>query len=110
MLSSCRRARLEDAGPLAELMERTFRQTYQAFNRIGDMDSYVAGAFGIERQQRELTDPAMTTIIAESSGSLVGYAQLRRSEPPSCVPREGPIEIYRFYVQATAHGTGVAQQ
>ena len=42
-----------------------------------------------------------------SSGA---YAQVRRSEPPPCVSHESPIELLRFYVDASLHGTGLAQR
>jgi predicted N-acetyltransferase YhbS len=51
----------------------------------------------------------MITVLADSGQELVGYAQLRRSEPPPCVGRDESVEIYRFYVDASAHGSGVAQ-
>lgn len=73
------------------------------------MRSYLAGAFGIEQQTRELSDPAMITVLCESGRELIGYAQVRRKGAPACVPQDGPAEIYRFYVDASAHGTGVAQ-
>ena len=34
---------------------------------------------------------------------------LRRQIPPPCVTHERTIELHRFYVDRSAHGTGVAQ-
>ena len=36
--------------------------------------------------------------------------QLCRKRVPPCVGGERPVEIYRFYVARSAHGTGVAQR
>ena len=104
-----RRAGVEDAARLAAFAARSFTHTYEAYNTREDMQAYVASAYGVEPQTRELTDPGMITVIAESASSLIGYAQLRRKEFPPCVTQDEPIEIYRFYVDASAHGTGVAQ-
>jgi ribosomal protein S18 acetylase RimI-like enzyme len=99
-----------DASALASFAARTFRDTYEASNTPDDMRGYLAGAFGPEQQARELSDPAMITVIAERDDGIVGYAQVRRHGAPPCVSHEMPAEIYRFYVDAPAHGTGVAQR
>jgi diamine N-acetyltransferase len=105
-----RRASLADAARLAAFAARTFTQTYAADNTPQDMRDYLASAFSTEKQSVELSDPAMITVLAESGDDFLGYAQLRRGAAPPCVPQRGPVEIYRFYVDAPAHGTGVAQR
>jgi ribosomal protein S18 acetylase RimI-like enzyme len=107
---SIRRGRPEDAAALAAFAARSFASTYEAYNTPEDMRNYLASAYGVEQQTRELTDPAMITLIAESERGLRGYVQLRRKSAPPCVTHDAPVEIYRFYVDASAHGTGVAQQ
>jgi ribosomal protein S18 acetylase RimI-like enzyme len=52
----------------------------------------------------------MITVLAERGDDIVGYALLRRGVSPPDIPLDGPVEIYRFYVDAPAHGTGVAQR
>jgi ribosomal protein S18 acetylase RimI-like enzyme len=107
---SIRRARPQDAAALATFAARCFSHTYEAYNTPEDMRSYLASAFGMEQQATELADPAMVTVLAEEHGGLVGYAQLRRKAAPACVTHEAPVEIYRFYVDASVHGKGVAQE
>lgn len=99
----------EDAPWLAELAERTFRETYTAHNTPENMEAYVAGHFGADRQAAELRDPAMTTLVAEVGGRPAGYGQLLRSQPPPSVVEPEPLEILRFYVDRSWHGQGVAQ-
>jgi diamine N-acetyltransferase len=99
-----------DASRLAEFATRAFTHTYAAFNSAADMRDYVATSYGVDQQTRELADPAMITVLAELGDSLIGYVQLRRKDVPSCVTHEAPAEIYRFYVDASAHGKGVAQR
>jgi ribosomal protein S18 acetylase RimI-like enzyme len=107
---SFRRASVADAAALAAFAARSFTQTYAAHNTPEDMRQYLAFAYGSEQQTREIVDPAMITVLASSGSEIVGYAQLRRKAAPACVPQDAPVEIYRFYVDAAAHGTGVAQQ
>lgn len=103
-----RRATPADAKALAEFAAKTFTDTYAAFNTPEDMRSYLDSSYGVEQQTRELTDPRMLTLLAVSGGRIIGYAQLRRKEVPACITQSDPVEIYRFYVDRTAHGTGVA--
>jgi ribosomal protein S18 acetylase RimI-like enzyme len=105
-----RRGQPRDAAALAAFAARSFTHTYEAYNTPGDMLDYLASAYGVERQTRELIDPAMITLLAASKDGLIGYAQLRKKGAPACVTHDAPVEIYRFYVDATAHGTGVAQR
>jgi ribosomal protein S18 acetylase RimI-like enzyme len=103
-----RRGSPEDASALAELAMRTFHDTYAEFNTAEDMRAYLERVYGVEQQTRELSDPGMITVLADSPDGLVGFAQVRRGEAPSCVGQDDAVEVYRFYVDRGAHGTGVA--
>ena len=98
-----------DAANLANLAARTFYETFAADNRPEDLALHMAHAYGISHQERELTDPAIATLLAEVDGQLAGYAQLHEGSPPACVNGEAPIELWRFYVAQPWHGRGVAQ-
>lgn len=98
-----------DAANLANLAARTFHETFAADNRPEDLALHMAHAYGISHQERELTDPAIATLLVEVDGQLAGYAQLREGSPPACVNAEAPIELWRFYVAQPWHGRGVAQ-
>ena len=110
MIVTYRRAVPGDAARLAAFATESFTSTYAEYNTPEDMRDYLAASYGLEQQTRELTDPAMTTLLAESVDAVVGYSQVRRNAAPACVPQEAPAEIYRFYVSVAAHGTGVAQR
>ncbi|HUX32912.1 MAG TPA: GNAT family N-acetyltransferase [Gemmatimonadaceae bacterium] len=104
-----RRAVAADADALAAFAERTFVNTYGAYNTASDMAAYVAGAFGAALQGRELADPGPVTLAVDAGGALAGYAQLRRPGPaPACVAGAAPAEICRFYVDAPWQGRGLA--
>jgi ribosomal protein S18 acetylase RimI-like enzyme len=102
-----RRGASADAAPLAALAERTFRDTFAADNKSVDMDAYCATAYSPAIQGRQLADPDIDTLVVDLDGTLVGYAQLRPGAP-TVIPGRGAIELWRFYVERTQHGRGVA--
>jgi GNAT superfamily N-acetyltransferase len=103
-----RPARVDDALPLTELAERTFRDAFGHLNTPSDIDSYCASAFSREIQLDEIRDPLVDTLVVERGSGLIAYAQLVPSAPPPCVVAAVPIELKRFYVLQTLHGRGVA--
>ncbi|MDQ8155633.1 MAG: GNAT family N-acetyltransferase [Gemmatimonadota bacterium] len=105
-----RPARPEDAAALAELAARTFHETFAADNRPEDIALHLAQSYGAEHQRRELADPDMQTLLADSDHGLAGFAQLCRGPAPAYVQGEDPIELLRFYIAQPWHGRGVAQQ
>ncbi|MEO5567678.1 MAG: GNAT family N-acetyltransferase [Gemmatimonadaceae bacterium] len=104
-----RRATVADAAGLASFAARTFTDTYAPYNSREHVDAHLTEAFGVAQQTAELIDGAKMTVIAESPNGIVGYAQVRRGEVPECVTVDRPVEVQRFYVDRTAHGTGIAQ-
>ena len=104
-----RRAAPVDAGPLAALAERTFREAFESVNTPENMAQHCRDCYGEGIQGREIADPARVTLLCESGGELAGYAQLRWGVPPACVAGTAPGEIQRLYVANAFHGRGVAQ-
>ncbi len=97
-----------DAGALAELAERTFRDTFGAANTDEDMDAHCAENFGKAPQLAEIANTEWCTLLAEEGDLLIGYGQLRWSSAPGCISSTRAVEIYRLYVDARWHGRGVA--
>jgi GNAT superfamily N-acetyltransferase len=104
-----RSAGVADAAALAAFAERTFRETYTAYNTRENMERYVADHFGLARQEAELRDPLTITLVAEEDGRPVGYTQLLRRAGPAAVTGARPVEMLRFYVDRPWHGKGVAR-
>ena len=102
------RGTVEDAAELAEFAARTFADTFAADNNPEDLQTHLEANYGIAQQSAELADPNVTTLLARLDGTLMAYAQVRRSAPPSCVTHESPIELHRFYLDHKTHGTGLA--
>jgi diamine N-acetyltransferase len=97
-----------DAGALAALAERTFRDTFAESNAAADIDAHCASSFAPDRQLAEISDPGWTTVVAAADDGLVGFGQLRWSRPPDCVSGTKPREIARLYVDRAFHGRGLA--
>ncbi|MDP9192896.1 MAG: GNAT family N-acetyltransferase [Acidobacteriota bacterium] len=95
-----------DAAALAELAERTYRDTFAAENNPDDLDAYLAKAYGEPQQRSEIEKADAVTLLVESDAGaeLIAFAQLRRVSSP-----HGEVEIARFYVDKLHHGRGVAQ-
>lgn len=105
-----RHATPADARPLAQLAEETFRATFGAMNTAVDMDLHCQTSYSEALQAREIAQPNMLTLLCEQSGQLIGFAQLRWAETPSCVSGKTPGEIQRFYLAHAWHGQGIAQK
>jgi GNAT superfamily N-acetyltransferase len=105
-----RAAAVADAPWLADLAERTFRETYTAHNTPENMERYVAAHFAPALQAAELADPRYITLVAEVEGRAAGYTQLGQGPAPECVTGTDPVEIIRFYVDRPWHGQGLAQE
>ena len=104
-----RRATVADAATVAELAARTFIDWFSADNRPEDMEAHVTRFYGEAQQRREIEDPDCVTLLLESDGRAIAYAQVRRGAAPACVAGDWPVEIARFYVDRAFHGQGLAQ-
>ena len=105
-----RRGEPADAPALAEFAARTFAEAFGPANRPENLEAYLASAYGLAQQGRELADPECITVLMQAGDSLVAYAQVCRRPPPACVVGEEPVELHRFYVDRPWHGQGVAQR
>ena len=99
------------AAQLAEFGARTFFESFAADNSPEDMRRHLESAWGPEKQQAEIADPDIDTLIlADHEGRWLGFAQLRAKRVSDGVPGEGSIELWRFYVDKPFHGQGVAAE
>jgi diamine N-acetyltransferase len=105
-----RRALPADAAALAALAERTFRDAFEADNTAEDMNAYCAEAFAIDVQRSAIVDESMDTLVIEDeSSALIAYAQLRPGAPEE-ISIPSPVELWRFYVDRSWHGQGIAPE
>ncbi|MCZ4312521.1 GNAT family N-acetyltransferase [Comamonadaceae bacterium G21597-S1] len=103
-----RRAAISDALALSQLAANTFAETFGADNTPEDLAAHLQSVYGVAQQSDELADPDVVTLLAYMDTELVGFAQVRRNKPPSCVVQERPVELHRFYLIRSAHGKGAA--
>jgi ribosomal protein S18 acetylase RimI-like enzyme len=105
-----RRAEENDALALSVLAERTFRDAFGDSNTTVNMRLHCAGSYGQALQLAEILDSGRETWVAEYDGELVAYAQLRLDAASPMISGERPVEIQRFYVDASHHGAGLAHE
>lgn len=104
-----RKADRRDAKRLAELAERSFRDTFGAANTAENMDLHCGTSYGEAIQAREIASPHIVTLLSEAAGTLAGFAQVSWGPAPACVAGRSPGEIQRLYAAREWHGKGVAQ-
>ncbi|MGA2398028.1 MAG: GNAT family N-acetyltransferase [Steroidobacteraceae bacterium] len=105
-----RRAEEGDAPVLSVLAERTFRAAFAESNTAANMQLHCAANYGHALQLAEIRDSRRETWVVEANNRLVAYAQLRLDAPQPAISAVKPVEIQRFYVDASHHGTGLAHQ
>lgn len=104
-----RRAAAADAKALAELAARTFADAFGDSNTAEDMALHLTTKYSEAIQGAEIADPDIDSLIAEVGGTMAGFAQVRSGEAPESVTLDEPVELWRFYVDRSWHGRGVAQ-
>ena len=103
---SVRQGALADAAMLTELGTRTFRETYAESNAEHQLEAYVAEAYRVDVQAAELTDPAVTYLIAEVDGTPVGFVLVRTAAAPDPIRAVDPLQLERIYVSREHQGVG----
>ena len=105
-----RGATVADVEALTVFGARTFFESFAADNTPEDMEKHLAAAWRPELQRAEILDPKIDTILALSKGELAGFAMLRdREAPPEGVAAIKPVELWRFYVDKSWQGRGLAR-
>ncbi|HEX6575924.1 MAG TPA: GNAT family N-acetyltransferase [Gemmatimonadaceae bacterium] len=85
-----------------------FIDTFAPQNTPEDIALHIRQKYSAEIQREELEDPSLTYLLAEVDGRAAGFAMIGAPRSPSCEQFEGPIELFRFYVDKEWHGKGVA--
>jgi ribosomal protein S18 acetylase RimI-like enzyme len=105
-----RRAEEDDALALSFLAENTFRDAFADANTAANMQLHCATTYGHSLQLAEIRDSGRETWVAEADARLLAYVLLRLDAASPMISGERPVEIQRFYVDASYHGAGLAQQ
>lgn len=105
-----RYATLADAHILTELGAKTFRDTFSRDNTPENMEAYLRASFSPDIQRRELSEPDVIFLIAESEGHPVGYAQLVMNSKDESIEGARPLEVRRIYASQEYLGKGVGKE
>jgi GNAT superfamily N-acetyltransferase len=108
-----RRAHATDAERLSHFAAASFRDAFGAQNTAEDMAMHLASTFSASIQATEIAETDTDILLVEAADAkgdaeLLGYAHLSLGSPPDPVDAPAPIELRRFYVARTLHGSGVA--
>lgn len=88
---------LHDADKIVSLGIRTFRDTFDEFNKPEDMMKYLNSTFTKTRVQKEIAELGSVFFLAEKGDDAIGYARVRNSPTPDGLTSERPLEIERLY-------------
>jgi len=95
---------------LSELGARTFYDTFAKDNTPDNLDAYLKKSFSAEIQFRELSEPDVIFLIAESEGIAIGYVQLVMNSKDESIRGINPLEIRRIYASQEYLGRGVGKE
>ena len=104
-----RRATIEDAAALTAFGRRVFAATFGPDNTPADLHAYLEQTYLEPRQREEIANPDMETLLVEADGALAAFAQLREGPAGEGIIDNEPIELWRFYVDPSWHGRGLAR-
>jgi ribosomal protein S18 acetylase RimI-like enzyme len=104
-----RRATIADTSALTSFGRRVYQATFGSDNNPDDLTAYLDSAYTEDRQRAEILDPAMDTLLLEHDSVLAAFAQLRPGVEDA-VQGPHPVELWRFYVDPSWHGRGVAAE
>jgi len=102
-----RRADPSDAAVLADLGARTFSDTFAHLYPPHDLATFLAEAYGLERTQRDLDDPAKALWLVEADGAAIGYALAGPCDLPHPEVTPSCGELKRFYLLKGWQGGGL---
>ncbi|MDO8964415.1 MAG: GNAT family N-acetyltransferase [Coriobacteriia bacterium] len=106
-----RRATPADATALAEFAAYVYAESFAADTPPADLDLFLRETYSTAVQEAELRDAAISTYVAEEAdGALVAFFQVRVSRVPPGVADPDALELGRFYVSSSRHGSGLAQR
>ncbi|MEU4219813.1 GNAT family N-acetyltransferase [Actinoplanes sp. NPDC026623] len=116
MATTTRPAGPADAADLHELAARTFGLANPPGTPQSDIDAFIAQHLSLSSFDKYLADPDRILLLAHDDGAPVAYCMLVAGpiadpELARTVAAAGPgpaVELSKFYVAASSHGSGVA--
>lgn len=111
-MPTLRTATDQDVDWLLPLAGRLFCEAFEAYYRADHFWGYVDRAFTETGWQAELRDPQSTFQVLWLNDTPQGYFKLNWDaiHQPACLPSANVLEVARFYLDASQHGSGLAQR
>ena len=104
-----RRAGPADAAALANIGAATFALGDSPSTPSANLDHYLRTELTPARFDEHLRDSAVVAYIAEVANAAADYLMLRMDgRPQSIASAKHPLRLWRIYVLAAHHGSGVA--
>jgi ribosomal protein S18 acetylase RimI-like enzyme len=99
----------EDASLIADVGERTFRETYSADTPADELERHVASAYAVATIERELGDPDSSFFLARVDGDVAGYLKINRGAAQTELREDAGLEIESLYVLREFQGRRIGQ-
>jgi ribosomal protein S18 acetylase RimI-like enzyme len=96
-----------DLPVLQALSEKTFRESFAAYNTPENMEHYVSHSLSMEKLGEELENPETDFYFVMAEGELVGYLKLNRGAAMADPQGEEAMELERIYLLAAHQGRGM---
>jgi ribosomal protein S18 acetylase RimI-like enzyme len=109
MSVTIRLADTKDAEIIADLSQRTFRDTFAQFNTPENMDMFMNEQFTKKALMEEVALPGNIFLLAFLDDEAVGYVRMRESKNPDELGNSKAIEIARIYSEQRTIGKGVGK-
>ena len=112
-MSNCctiRSATLADADSLSRLAAATFHLGCPAETNPAHLNAFIFAELSPDRFREFLASESVTILLAEMEGELAGFTMLVSASLHPQIIAESPLEIRKFYVVPSRHGSGVAHQ
>jgi GNAT superfamily N-acetyltransferase len=98
-----------DALCLGVLSTQVFLDTYATHGIRPALANEALARHSVAVYEDLLADPAVTILVAECDGHLVGFSQVRNGVGHALVPEAAASELDRLYVQERFTGRGVGR-
>lgn len=97
---------LDDAQPLARMVDQVWRQTYGSMIPEQFWASHPTTRRASELRE-SIADQSLHGLVAETDDALVGWSVLGPSRAPTVgIESARPLEVYSLYVHLPGHGLG----
>ncbi|MGO4603311.1 GNAT family N-acetyltransferase [Terrabacter sp. 2YAF2] len=111
--ATVRPAGAADVSPVAAVAAATFELACPPSMTRDRVEAFVDEVLSPERFADYVADPTRQVLLAETGGTVLGYAMLVRGEPSdddvrATIRLRPTVELSKIYVLPQAHGTGAA--